>query len=170
MQTVLRRLAELIRRRRWEASHARIALPQRYLSASFQLTQAVVSGEAIKHGERGIDNSILQHPNLSPQTLRSAVDELKSMEMLNDLSLENDPVSSRAHAYWRRSPERSVNASQIKITAGAILRDATGAGPRDAMLYALALAGMTYLVACFLNRSFWPTGPDKRPVGGVTAG
>lgn len=31
-QTVLRRLAELVRRRRWEASHARITLPERYLS------------------------------------------------------------------------------------------------------------------------------------------
>lgn len=165
-QTVLRRLAEVVRRRRWEASHVRIALPQRYLSASFKLTQAVVSGEAIRVNASAIDNSILEHPNVSPETLRDASKELDSMQMLYDLSLEKEPTSNRAHAYWRRAPERSVNASQIRITAGAILRDATGAGPRDAILYALALAGMTYLVACFLNRSLFPYwDPIQNPFG-----
>jgi hypothetical protein len=156
-QTALRKIAELTRRRKWEASHARIKLTGQYLPASFQLTQAVVAGEATM--DAGIlNNSILHHPNVSPQTFRAAAAELVNREMRNDFSLENDPVTSRAHAYWRRSPERSVNAGQIQIKAGAVLRDATGAGPRDALLYALSLAGTSYLVACFLTRSVWPYG------------
>jgi len=129
-QTALRRLAELVRRRRWEASHAGIALPERYLPASLGLTHAAVAGEASVGPDGSINNSILKHPQVSPEKLRCAARELVDQELLSDLSLERDPVTNRAHAYWRRTPERSVNSGPIEIQAGAILQDATGAGPR----------------------------------------
>jgi hypothetical protein len=157
-QTALRRLAELVRRRRWEASHAGIALPERYLPASLGLTHAAVAGEASVGPDGSINNSILKHPQVSPEKLRCAARELVDQELLSDLSLERDPVTNRAHAYWRRTPERSVNSGPIEIQAGAILQDATGAGPRDALLYAAVLAGTVYLVACLLTRSAWPYG------------
>lgn len=78
------------------------------------------------------------------------------MEMAYDMSLENDPPSSRAHAYWRRVASQSVNAGQIRIRAGAILREATRAGPRDALLYSVTLAVTAYLMASFLSRTVWP--------------
>jgi hypothetical protein len=156
MQTALRKVAELVRRRGWEASHAGIALPEQSLRASVLLTQAVVAGEAVMTANGKMNNSILSHPNISPENLRATAAELVAEEMLHDLSLENDPVTNRAHAYWRRPPERLVNQGRIQIRAGAILQDATGAGPRDALLYAFALAGISYLVACFLSGSPWP--------------
>jgi hypothetical protein len=156
-QTALKKLAEVVRRRRWEASHAELALPGQALRATLQLTQAVVAGEATLAGGK-LNNSILDHPNVSPDNLRTAVNELSEREMLHDLSLESDPVTSRANAYWRRPPERTINSGQIRIRAGVILRDATGAGPRDALLYAVVLAGTAYLMACFLTRSLWPYG------------
>jgi hypothetical protein len=156
MQTALRKVAEVVRRRRWEASHAGFGLPEQALQATLQLTQAVVAGEAtVDDGER-LNNSILKHPSVSPGHLRGAVAELAGREMLHDLSLERDPVTNRAHAYWRPPPERSINSGQVRIRAGAILRDATGAGPRDALLYTGVLAGTAYLMACFLTRSVWP--------------
>jgi hypothetical protein len=155
-QTALRRVAELVRRRRWEASHAGILLPERNLRASLELTQASVAGEAIIGADDKMNNSILNHPNVSSGNLRTAATELASKELLFDLSLERDPLTNRAHAYWRRAPERSVNGKLIKIQAGAILQDATSAGPRDALLYASALAGTTYLIACLLTHSLWP--------------
>jgi hypothetical protein len=161
-QTALRKIAELVRRRKWEASHARIKLTGQYLPASFQLTQAVVAGEATM--DAGVlNNSMLLHPNVSSQAFRAAAAELAGREMHYDFSLENDPVTNRAHAYWRRSPERSVNTGQIEIKAGAVLRDATGSGPRDALLYALSLAGTFYFVACFLAHSIWPYSSTAEP-------
>lgn len=160
MQTALRKVAEVVRRRRWEASHARLVLPEQALRATFQLTQAVTAGEATLDGEKLV-NSILDHPNVSPENLRAAVGELTSQEMLHDLSLESDPVTSRAHAYWRRPPESTIDSGQIRVRAGVILRDATGAGPRDALLYAAVLAGTAYLMACFLTRSLWPYGATR---------
>jgi hypothetical protein len=155
-QTALRKVAELMRRRRWEASHAGIRLPEQYLPASLGLTKASVAGEATIGPDDQMNNSILNHPNVSPENLRAAATELVSKELLSDLSLERDPLTNRAHAYWRRAPERSVNSRQIKIRAGAILRDATSAGPRDALLYAVVLAATAYLIACLLTHSFWP--------------
>ena len=80
------------------------------------------------------------------------------LQMSFDLSLESDPVTNRARVYWRPTTERRVNAGQIHIRAAAILREATSAGPRDALFYALTLAGTAYLTACFLSRSIWPYG------------
>jgi hypothetical protein len=155
-QTALRRVAELVRRRRWEASHAGIEIPARSLQASLALTQASVAGEAKIGPDDKMNNSILNHPNVSPANLSDAAHELRDKELSYDLSLEGDPLTNRRHAYWRRAPERSVNSGQINIRAGAILQDATGAGPRDALLYASVLVGTTYLTACLLVRSFWP--------------
>jgi hypothetical protein len=155
-QTALRRVAEIVRRRRWEASHAGIDIPELSLRASLALTQASVAGEAKLGSDDKISNSILNHPNVSPLNLRAAAAELRSKELVYDLSLESDPLTNRRHAYWRRAPERSVNTGQIKIRAGAILQDATGAGPRDALIYASVLVGTTYLIACLLTRSLWP--------------
>jgi hypothetical protein len=157
-QIALRALAELFRRRMWEASHARIVLPKRGLTASLELTSATVSGEATpgSHGE--INNSILNHPYVSPANFRAAAEELERQELLYDLSLENDPVTYRAHAYWRPAPQRTIKSNQIDIRAGAILRDATLAGPRSVLSYALALSGITYIVASFVARSIWPYG------------
>jgi len=157
-QTALRKMAEILRRRKWEGSHANIALPGQYLRASYDLTQAAVAGEATLGADGKANNSILNHPSISPENLRAAATELAALDMSHDLSLESDPVTNRAHVYWRGTPEHSVHAGRIHIRAGAILREATGAGPRDALLYAGVLAGTVYLMACFLSRSIWPYG------------
>jgi uncharacterized small protein (DUF1192 family) len=155
-QTTLRNLAEVVRRRRWEASHAGITLPEQDLWGCLQLTQAAVAGEATVGGDGKTGNSIVQHPNFSSDRLLAAAEELGDLGMSHDLSLQNDPVSTRAHAYWRHAQTQSVNAGQIHIRAGAILREPTGAGPRDALLYAITLAATAYLMASFLSSSAWP--------------
>jgi hypothetical protein len=160
-QTVLRQLAELFRRRRWEAGSAGVTLPELQLQASLRLTQAAIAGEATVGSDNRPDNSILHHPSFSSTQLRRAAIELRNQDVSYDLSLSNDPISNRAQAYWRRAPENLASGGQTRIRAGIFLIDATRAGPfaaRDALLYAVALAGTTYLVACFLSRSFWPYG------------
>lgn len=157
-QTALRNLGEIVRKRRWEADHADIVFPERYLSASYALTHAAVAGEATLDPDGKPNNSVLNHPSVSPENLRAAAAELTNLQMSSDLSVDSDPVTSRARVYWRRTAERPINAGRINIRAAAILREATGAGPRDALLYALALAGIAYLVAAFVSRSIWPYG------------
>ena len=157
-QTALRRLSEIVRKRKWEADHAHIIFPEQYLPSSYELTQATVAGEATLDPDGKPNNSVLNHPSLSPEKLRAAAAELVDLQMSFDLSLESDPVTNRARVYWRPTAERRVNAGQIHIRATAILREATGAGSRDALLYALTLAGTAYLMACFLSRSIWPYG------------
>lgn len=158
MQTALRKVAEIMRRRNWDASRADIALPGRYLRASNKLMQAAIAGEATREASGKANNSILNHPSISPGNLLAAATELADLEMSKDLSLDGEPVTNRAHVYWRRAPEHSVNSDQIHIQAGAILRESTGAGPRDALLYAGVLAATAYLMASFLGRSIWPYG------------
>ena len=157
-QTALRKLGEIVRKRKWEADHADIIFPERYLPASYELTQAAVAGEATLDPDGKLNNSVLNHPSISPEKLRAAAAELMDLQMSFDLSLESDPVTNRARVYWRPTAERRVNAGQIHIRAAAILREATSAGPRDALLYALILAGTAYLMASFLSRSIWPYG------------
>ena len=156
-QTALRKVAEIMRRRSWDASRTDdIILPEQYLRASHQLMQAAVAGEATPEAGGKANNSILTHPSISPGNLRAAAAELADLEMSKDLSLDGEPVTNRAHVYWRRAPEHSVNSGEIHVRAGAILRESTGAGPRDALLYAAVLAGTAYLMASFLSRSIWP--------------
>jgi hypothetical protein len=155
-QVALRMLAELMRRRMWEAGQARVTLPARRLDASLKLTAAAIGGEGVG-GPRGeVSNALLSHPSVSPENLRAASVELQEQDLIYDLALENDPVSNRAHAYWRRAPQRSVNSSEITIRAGAILRDATVAGSRNTLSFALAVSGISYIVAAFVVHSFWP--------------
>jgi hypothetical protein len=166
-QIALRTLAELVRRRMWEASHAHITLSKDGLSASLRLAQAAISGEATRNPQGEISNSLINHPYVSPENLWAAAEELEREEMSYDLSLENDPTTSRAHAYWRTAPQRPANSSQIEILAGAILRDATQAGPRSVFSYALALSGISYIVAAFITRSAWPYGAGSRAFGHI---
>src|SRR5262249_27110882 len=60
-QTALRKVAEIVRRRRWEASHAGINLPRKHLSACLRLAQAAIAGEATAAADDWPNNSIVHH-------------------------------------------------------------------------------------------------------------
>lgn len=159
MQATLRRLADLLRRRRWDASRAGLTLPQDGLMACEKLSIAAISGEA-KPGPvpNSTRNSILLHPFVNPDNLRAAASEINENELAIDLSLENDPTSNRAHAYWRRHSDaaRRLDNSQIEVRSGFKLRDTTGSGPRSVALYAIAVSAICGLTLCFSTRSFLP--------------
>jgi hypothetical protein len=153
-QTVLRRLAELIRARRWEASRAKIELSESIIPASSKLAWAAISGEATLNESGKPDSSLLQHPAVRPQLLRTASAEILEHELYLDLSVENDPFSGRAHAYWRRPTPRTNSSTQIDVRASMILRDTTGEGPFAVALYAVWVAVVAYSIGVFLTRDW----------------
>lgn len=167
MQTSLRKLADLVRRREWEADHAGVGLPET-IPACATLARIAVSGEGagfdpartdgrVGAGEAVGDSAILRHPRLTPQQLRRAALELRAGELHRDLSIERDPESNRSHAYWRGAP-RGGGSTQVDVYAAALLRDTTAAGPRAVRLYGVTVAAMGFAVACLLAGRLWPFG------------
>jgi hypothetical protein len=157
-QTTLRRLADLVRRREWDADHAGVECAST-LPECEVLARVAVSGEAVETDEHGVDNSVLRHPRLDPGRLRRAAQELRLGEAHRDLSIERDPESHRAHAYWRGPGTDTGRGTQVALYAAALLTDTTVAGPRAVRLYGVFVAMIGYLAACFLAGSPWPFSP-----------
>ena len=157
VQTTLRTLADLVRRRRWEAAQAGVAVPAHRMVVSSELGHVAVSGEGTAGPDGAVDSSVLRHPALQPELLRAAADELFAEELFADVALENDPSPSRAHASWSgcAAPVATAGAP-LEIRAGMLLRDTTAAGPRRVCQYAVLVAVVGFLFAAFLAASPWP--------------
>ena len=163
MQTTLRLLADLVRRRRWEAAQAGITVPAHRMVVCSELGHVAVSGEGTANPDGAVDSSVLRHPALQPELLRAAAEELFAEEIYADVALETDPSPSRAHASWRgcAAPVATAGAP-VQIRAGMILRDTTAAGPRRVCQYAVLVAVVGFLFAAFLAGDPWPFGADSR--------
>lgn len=155
-QTTLRRLAELVRRRRWDASHAGFSLDDALLPATADLCWAATAGEVLRPEGGSANGSILVHRAVRADRLAQAAEEIKHLNLAEDLSLENDPTPSRAHVYWRRQNTRNTADDHLDLRAGLILRDTTAAGPRSVSWYAAAVAAVTHCVASFMTKRWWP--------------
>jgi hypothetical protein len=86
MQTALRCLADLTRRRRWEAAQAGVPVPARRMVVSSELSHVAVSGEGTAGPDGAVDSSVLRHPSLQPQRLREAAAEKLFVEELYAMS------------------------------------------------------------------------------------
>lgn len=163
MQTTLRTLADLVRRRRWEAAQAGVPVADGRMVVSSELGHVAVSGEGTAGPDGTVDSSVLRHPALAPGRLRAAAEEVFAEELYAGVALENDPSPSRAHASWHGSsvPGAAVGAP-VEIRAGMLLRDVTAAGPRRVCWYAVLVAAVGFLLAAFLAGSPWPFGAGSR--------
>ena len=170
MQTTLRSLADLVRRRRWEAAQAGIAVPPGRMVVSSELGHVAVSGEGTAGPDGAVDSSVLRHPALQPEQLAAAADELFAEELYSSVALENDPSPSRAHASWHGCSTPTATAgAPVEIRAGMLLRDTTAAGPRRVCEYAVLVAVVGFLFAAFLAGDPWPFGADSRARLGTIA-
>jgi hypothetical protein len=170
MQTTLRTLADLVRRRRWEAAQAGLILPVHRMVVSSELGHVAVSGQGTAGPDGVVDSSILRLPAVAPDRLRAAAEELFAEELYADVALENDPSPSRAHASWHgRSAAGAAAGAPVEIRAGMLLRDTTAAGPRRVCQYAVLVAVVGFLFAVFLARDPWPFGADSRARLGAIA-
>ncbi|HVW42903.1 MAG TPA: hypothetical protein VHC18_16280 [Amycolatopsis sp.] len=157
-QTVLRRLADLVRRRKWEAGQSGVDLPARGMPACHLLAAAATTGDAVRTDANELDNSLRRHPEFSPQNLRDAAQELSEREFGHDLVLVTSLSDDEARAFWRRSGVGDQRGDHIRVRAGLVLRDSTKSGPRNVMLYALAVATVSFVLGWLLVGSPWPYG------------
>ena len=152
----LRRLSELLRRRRWEASKASMELAGDALGAAQSLEHAAISGEAVKNSEREPHSSLFRHPLVTPERLCQAATEITQQELQLDLSVERDPASPLAHVYWRRDPSRVDLKNNIQISADMFIRDNSGSRPSSVVLFAVGVVGISYLLGSLLFGTWWP--------------
>ena len=168
MQTTLRTLADLVRRRRWEAAQAGVPVPTHRMVVSSELGHVAVAGEGTAGPDGTVDSSVLRHPALEPERLRAAAEELFAEELFAGVALENDPSPSRAHASWHGCPGPGATVgAPVEIRAGMLMRDVTAAGPRRVCQYAVMVAVVGFLFAAFLADSPWPFGAASRAKLGV---
>jgi len=162
LQSCLRRLSELLRRRRWEASKANIELSEDALQAAKSLEHAAIAGEAVENVDREPYSSLFRHRLVTPERLSQAAAEIAQQQLHLDLSVENDPASPRAHVYWRRDPSRVDRRNSIQIFAEMFIRDNSGARPASVILYVAGVVGISYLLGALLFESYWPFGAGVR--------
>jgi hypothetical protein len=156
LQGRLRKLSELLRRRRWEASKAGMTLAQPELSAVHALDHAARSGEAVTTPERVPNSALFHHALVTPVNLRQAADEMDAQQLEYDLSLESEPASSLAHVYWRRDPARTDVMSSITIWADMFIRDSSDSREGIIIAYVLGVSAIAYLLGCLRLGTYWP--------------
>jgi len=156
LQSSLRRLSELFRRRRWEASQTGLDLSNGELAAVRALVHVATSGEA-KRGKSGQPlNALFQHELVTPENLAAAAQQIKNQELRLDLSVESEPAAQRAHVYWRRDPSRVDRRNNINVTAQMFIRDTSGSNLGSIIAYVLGVAGISYLLGCLRFADPWP--------------
>jgi hypothetical protein len=161
LEVLLRRLSELVRRRRWEASAADVREPRKCLEASVNLVKL---GQELENGARqGASRSqlLVAKPELSAASLRRSAGELNKNQLGYDVAVEAQPITSRAHASWRRPPPGPSSGGRTQIRSGMVLRNTAETNMRTVVVYAMAMAGVIYLMACFVTKSIWPYGVSK---------
>ncbi|WP_240686934.1 hypothetical protein [Amycolatopsis suaedae] len=159
-QTVLRTLAELLRRRKWEASQSGLDVSESALPACHRLAAAATTGDAVRtgQGELDLDNSLLRHPDVTADVLRRAAEEISGQQLGEDLVLVDAVTDNQGQAYWRRSGDEGEHGELVRVRAGLVLTDAGELGPRSVMFYALAVAATAYLLGWLLVGGPWPYG------------
>jgi hypothetical protein len=156
LQTCLRRLSELLRRRRWEAGQARLNLNDSDLPSTSALAWAVTSGEAVRSGSGEVTNSLFRHPLVTAQNLTAAADEIAQHQLYLDLSLEDDPASDYAHVYWRRDPARMDVEQSISIRSSMFIRDTGGSRPGSVIAYVAGVVVVSYVLGSLMFGSPFP--------------
>lgn len=160
IEVLIRELAELMRRCEWEAATAGVSAPRKCLSTSFALVERAEQYEA---NLRPNDNDQLTplQVSITESDLRAAAKELDTNELRYDLAVEQQPISNRAHVYWRRPPPgRPLASGRTRIHVGMVLRNRAETNTRTVLVYAFAVASIAYLLACFITRGLWPFAPS----------
>jgi hypothetical protein len=160
LQACLRRLSELLRRRRWEASQAGLTMTDAGLPAATAVAWAATSGEATGTGGEAPLNALFHHPLVTPERLAAAADEISPHGLDRDLTVGPDPASDRAHAYWRRDPSRIVVGQTIDVSSSIFIQDASGSRPGSVVTYVVSVVAIAYLVGALLFSSPFPWGTD----------
>jgi hypothetical protein len=159
IQVLIRQLAEIIRRCKWQAATAGVSAPQRCVNTCLAMVKRVEEYEASMRLD-GHDQLAPLQTRITKADLRAAAEELRANSLRDDLAVEKQPVNNRAHVYWRRPPPGRRISGRTQIRVGMVLKNRAETSARTVLIYALAVAGIAYLLACFLTNSLWPFAPS----------
>jgi hypothetical protein len=158
IQVLVRELAELMRRCKWQAVTAGVSPPRKCLSTCLALVDCAEQYEASLRLNES-DQLIPLQARITESDLSSAASELEANALRYDLAVEKQPITNRAHVYWRRPPPGPLVSGRTQIRVGMVLRNRAETSGRTVFVYALAVAGITYLLACFITKNLWPFAP-----------
>ena len=163
IQVLVRQLAELIRRCKWQAATAGVTAPQESVKTCLSMVKSAEEYEASMRLNSHSQVVPLQN-RIDKADLLAAAAELRANSLQYDLATEKQPTSNRAHVYWRRPPPGPRTGGRTQIHAGMVLKNRAETSARTVLVYALSVASIAYLLACFLTDSVWPfylSGADK---------
>jgi hypothetical protein len=155
LQVLIRQLAELMRRCTWEAASAGISAPGKCVSTCLSLVERGELYEASLRLNEGDEPTPLRE-TIKKSDLLSAAKELTTYQLRYDLVVEKQPTTNRAHVYWRRPPPGPFASGRTRIHAGMVLKNRAETSARIVLTYAIAVAGIAYLLACFVTKHLWP--------------
>lgn len=159
LRAQLIQLSELVRKSQWGTSAVGLSAPNEYIPICTTLVRALESYETkLRQGEGG--KSLIEEPIISAKNLRQAADEVDAHEFGYDIVIGEQPISNRSDVYWRSSPLPRGNTGRAQISASILLRNSTESSASMVGAYSLMVTLVTYGVACFATKSFWPFGPS----------
>lgn len=167
LQSTVRRVAELYRRRVWEADSVGLSIEIQHLQNVSRLASIVVRGDATTADDGSVRNSLLHHPDITAKSLLRCAHEIERCELSSDLSIQNEPAIAKAHAYWRRPSHLRPGGALMSFTAAITLRDSGNSRPRGIILYLFGIALMSYLLGSLAIGGLLPSAPPNGPSPGT---
>jgi hypothetical protein len=170
LEATARTVAQLRRRRSWEAQQAGGHLHRERCKAFMTLASLAVAGHAYKGADNNYRSSLLVNPLVTPALLKDTARELRDTALFRDVSHGRDPASNQAHAYWRHPSSRNDIQGTHEVQASLLVTDAAGAGAANVGRFILAVMAVTYTVASSLYRTptfwRWHGGPESVELAG----
>lgn len=160
-QSTLKKLAELLRRRRWEAQEAGRVVDEDGLRNIAALSVAAVDGMSSVSASGDVRASVLVKPEVTPERIKAAAAEVSDMELAISFTEASDPPSNAAHCYWRRTPSLATASQPVPVSARFVVRDTTHERPGILRLYVGAICLLIWATASFMARGLWPIVPIR---------
>jgi hypothetical protein len=156
LESSARVLAELVRRRRWEAEHIGGSFNSDRFPAIATLSDAAIAGLAYPDDRGEKRSSLLVNPDVTSDLLAAAATEVGRSRIAQDISSENDPVTPEAHAYWRRHDSQENRSDALHMQCAIRVTDAAAGATRSVGWFVASVAVITYAIACMLYRRLLP--------------
>lgn len=158
-QTVLRHLAEMWRRRQWEAEESGHKVADARLEAVAALSNAATDGLSSRSGNGEKRASVLVKPEVTSVRLRKAAAEIEDAELSISFSQAMGPPSSSAHCYWRRPHSASTSSQPVSVRAQFVIRNPEQDRTNVVVGYVVGIAALIWVLAMLLARGLWPVVP-----------
>jgi hypothetical protein len=157
-QNTLKALAEILRRKFWEAQWQGFGVAHDKLTAVTHLAHAAISGEGvlIKQPTLVVHASLVQHPLVTSENFTKAAAELQAADLGSEIVMDTSKESSSANLFWRRSELGLEGKHDLTAQCRIRITDSAAEGVNNIRIFGLTLLLITYLVFAGSYRAIWP--------------